>query len=445
MHKQLLLVSAFLAVGATAQAQWATQPIGFANPTAAPALIEAVSPTVVWTIGYDYVGGDDSNQVGLSTNGGLSWTTSTVTGVNTASEFVSSLSAISNTTAWVAVVGSRADGRIMKTTDGGLTWVRQTTAAQFGATNSYPTVVHFFNANDGVAIGDPPVDGGPFEVYVTSNGGTTWTAATTPPVSNAREDAADDAYAVAGNTIWCGTLQGRVLRSTDKGLTWTAASTSMAAIRNLAFRDAQNGLATYLDEDTGVRQLERTTDGGATWARVSYTGIIPGFGLDNVPGSNQYISTGLDLGDGIRGTAYSRDNGQTWVTLESTSNNLFVDFISPTAGWTGAINPTTGAGLGMRRFTSSVLGSKQATAAQLGYSVFPNPSADGHFEVRAQEARTGTMLRVSDALGREVVRRPWTGNGTAPVTLDLSQYRAGVYTLEISSAAGTAHQKLVVK
>lgn len=445
MHKQLLLVSAFLAFGATAQAQWTTQPINFANPTAAPALIEAVSPTVVWTIGYDFVG-EDSNLVGLSTNGGVAWATSTVTGVNNALEFVSSLAAISNTTAWVTVVGDRANGRVMKTTDGGQTWVRQTTATQFGAESSYPGIIHFFNANDGVVLGDPIADGGPFEVYTTSNGGTTWTAVASPPVSNTREDSYDDSYAVVGNTIWCGTYQGRVLRSTDKGLTWAApVATGLDAVRSIAFRDAQNGLATYLDGDSGERQLSRTTDGGLTWARVNYTGIMPGFGLDNVPGTNQYVSTGLDLGDGIKGTAYTRDNGQSWVTLENTNNNLFVDFVSPTAGWTGGISITTGAGQGMRRFTSSVLGNKQATAAQLGYSVYPNPSADGRFEVRAKEARTGVVLRVSDALGREVTRRSWIGSGASPFTLDLSQYQAGVYTLEISSEAGTAHQKLVVQ
>jgi photosystem II stability/assembly factor-like uncharacterized protein len=445
MYKPVLFVSAFLAMGATAQAQWATQPISFANPAASPALIEAVSPTVVWTIGYDFTD-EDSNLVAVSTNGGVSWSTSTVTGVDNTSEFVSSLAAISNTTAWVTVVGNRADGRVMKTTDGGQTWVRQTTAAQFGSTTSYPSVVHFFNANDGVVLGDPVTDGGPFELYTTSNGGATWTAVAAPPVSSPREDTYDDAFAVVGNTIWCGTYQGRILRSTDKGLTWAApVASGLTAVRSIAFRDAQNGLAIFLAEDTGERELSRTTDGGLTWTRVNYTGTMPGFGIDNVPGTNQYVSTGLDLGDGIRGTAYTRDNGQTWVTVESTNNNLFVDFASSTAGWTGGINLTTGAGQGMRRFTSSVLGTRQATAEQLGYSVYPNPSADGHFEVRAQEARTGVLLRVSDALGREVVRRPWTGNGTAPVTLDLSQYQAGVYTLEISSAAGTAHQKLVVK
>jgi photosystem II stability/assembly factor-like uncharacterized protein len=333
----------------------------------------------------------------------------------------------------------------MKTTDGGQTWARQTTPTQFGNVKSYPVIVHFFNANEGVVFGDPIVDGGPFEAYTTTNGGTTWTTVTIPPISNSREEA-DNVYAVIGNTIWCGTFQGRVLRSTDKGLSWTIAPTGLTdGIQSLAFVDAQNGLASYFNFDRGERLLERTSDGGLTWTRVNYTGIFPGFGLDNVPGTNQYISTGNDVGDGIRGTAYSRDNGQTWVTLESTNDNLFVDFVGPTAGWTGAVDATTGAGQGMRRFTSSVLGTKQVTSEQLGFSVYPNPSADGRFIIASPKVRTGVELRVADALGREVTRHTWQSSTATPFTLDLSRYQAGIYSLEISSEAGSNRQKLVIR
>ena len=443
MYKHILVLTGLLAVGATAKAQWATQPVGFVNPSTSPYLIKAVSSSVVWTVGYDLTGEDNDN-VGISTDGGVTWAVGTVTGVNSAEESVSSLTAINNTTAWATVGGERANGRVMKTTDGGQTWVRQTTPTQFGDVKSYPAVIHFFNASEGVVFGDPVVDGGPFEAYTTTNGGTTWTAVTIPPISNSREEA-DNAYAVIGNTIWCGTLQGRVLRSTDKGLTWTVAATGLNRIQSLAFVNAQNGLVSSLNFGTGERLLERTADGGLTWTRVNYTGIFPGFGLDNVPGTNQYISTGHALDDGIRGTAYSRDNGQTWVTLESTNDNLFVDFISPTAGWTGAINATTSVGQGMRRFTSSVLDTKQATPEQLGFSVYPNPSADGRFTIGSTKVRTGVELRVADALGREVARRTWQSSTATPFTLDLSQYQAGIYSLEIRSEAGTSHQKLVVR
>lgn len=445
MKKNVLLLSSLLLLGTVAKAQWVTQPIGFQNPDAAPNLIKAVSPTTVWTIGAD-LAGDDTNQVGRSTNGGVTWSTGIVTGVLSATELVSTLTAVDANTAWLGVVGDRANGRILKTVDGGQTWARQTTPQQYGNTNSYITAVHFFNASDGVSVGDPTVASGPLEIYITSNGGTTWTPVLNTPASLPRENAADNVYAVSGNTIWVGTFSGRVFRSTDKGVTWTVASTGLIdGIQSLAFRDAQNGLASFLDFDTGQRLLERTTDGGQTWTRVNFTGPFLGYGLDNVPGTNQYLSTGPDLGDGIHGSAYSRDNGQTWVALESTLDNLYVDAISPTAAWTGGINLATFSGEGMRRLTSTILNTRAATPEQLGFSVYPNPSADGRFVVRSKEGKTGVELRVADALGREVTRRPWAGSTAAPFTLDLSQYKAGVYTLEIVSEAGTSRQKLVVK
>ncbi|SHL84118.1 T9SS type A sorting domain-containing protein [Hymenobacter psychrotolerans] len=333
----------------------------------------------------------------------------------------------------------------MKTTNGGTSWVTQGTA--FSSTDSYPNLIHFFNANDGVAQGDPLTDGGPFEVYTTSDGGTTWTPATTPATLSG-EYGAEAQPAVSGNTIWFGTLEGRIFRSSDKGLTWSVSNAALPdGVFALAFRDAQNGLANSFNLDSGAKVLKRTTDGGATWTTVSYTGLFPGFGLDNVPGTQQYIATGLDVaGTGnSTGSSYSRDNGQTWVTLETAISHTRVDAVSPTAIWSGAIDDNTFGGLGMNRLTTTTLGSRAASPEQLGFSVYPNPSTDGRFVVGSKVARTGVELRVSDALGREVTRRAWQGSTATPFTLDLSQYKAGVYTLEIRSEAGTSHQKLVVR
>jgi photosystem II stability/assembly factor-like uncharacterized protein len=444
MRSSLPLLTGLLFAATTGHAQWITQPIGFTNSVAAPSLIKAVDATTVWTIGYDLIG-DDTNQVARSTDGGATWTTGIVTGVLPADEYVSCLTAIDASTAWVGVIGNRANGRILKTVDGGQTWVRQTTPQQFGNTNSLPTVVHFFNATEGVCVGSPPLVSGPLEIYKTTDGGTTWTTVANTPASLSRENTAGNVYATSGNTIWIGTLQGRVFRSTDKGATWSVAATGLVdGIQSLAFRDAQNGLASFLDID-GTRLLERTTDGGLTWTRVTFTGNFPAWGLDNVPGTNQYISTGYDLGDGIKGTSYSRDNGQTWVTLENTLNNLSVDAVSSTAAWTGGINLPTGTGAGMRRLTSTTLSARAAAPEQFGFQVYPNPSTDGRFTVTAQQARAGVELKIADALGRQITHRTWQSGPAAPLTLDLSAYKAGVYTLEIASEAGTSRQKLVVR
>ena len=443
MNRRILLLAGLLSLGATAKAQWATQPIAFPNAFSTPYFIKGVDANTVWTIGYDLDAGSGTNYA-RSTNGGVTWTAGTVTGVTATTGIVTSLTAADANTAWVTVLGANGS-RIMKTSNGGTTWTQQGTA--FSSPDSYPNMIHFFNANEGVAQGDPLTDGGSFEMYRTTDGGTTWTPVTTP-ASLSGEYGAEAQPAAAGNNIWFGTLDGRVYHSTDKGATWTVADAALPdGVFALAFRDAQNGLANSLDLDTGAKLLKRTTDGGATWSSVTYTGLFPGFGLDNVPGTQQYIATGFDLaGTGnATGSSYSRDNGQTWVTLETAISHTRVDAVSPTAIWSGAIDDNTFGGLGMNRLTTTTLGTKPVAAEQLGFSVYPNPSADGRFVVGSKVARTGVELRVSDALGREVTRRTWQCSTATPFTLDLSQYKAGVYSLEILSEAGTSHQKLVVR
>ena len=59
---------------------------------------------------------------------------------------------------------------IFKTTDRGTTWSAAT--GVFTNPSSFPNTIHFFDQNNGVAMGDP-VDGY-FEIYTTTNAGVNW-------------------------------------------------------------------------------------------------------------------------------------------------------------------------------------------------------------------------------------------------------------------------------
>jgi hypothetical protein len=441
MLKSLSLLTGLFLAATASYAQWATQPIGFPTAPAAPYFIKAVDATTIWTVGNDF---DNENRTDFarSLDGGLTWTAGTVTGITPTTGYITALTAIDANIAWVTAL-SLNGARILKTTNAGATWVQQGTA--FSSVDSYPNLIHFFNANEGIAQGDPLTQGGSFEVYRTVDGGTTWTPVTTP-ASLTDELGSETLPTTAGNAIWFGTLSGRVYRSTDKGLTWSVSDANLAdGIAALSFRDAQNGLASSLDND-GLPLLKRTTDAGATWSTVNFTGPYIGLGLDNVPGTQQYIATGFDLsGTGLTGSSYSRDNGQTWVALESTLSNLLVDAVSPTAIWTGAVDVNTGAGLGMRRLTSTVLSSRGASPEQAGFQVYPNPSNDGHFVITSQQVRNGVQVQVTDALGRTVAQRTWQGSAATPLTFDLGKYKTGVYTLQLTSEAGVSRQKVVVQ
>ncbi|RAK69676.1 hypothetical protein DLM85_02115 [Hymenobacter edaphi] len=431
-----------------ASAQWVTQPINFVAPSYVVAL-HAADANTLWVAAAE--NGGATRTLARSTDGGTSWTIRNPSVLN-ATEEINALTAISPTTAWIATRYGQAGGRILRTTDGGLTWQQQTSSQQFGGPNSYPNFVHFFSATEGVSMGNAPAltPGAAPEIYTTTDGGATWTTVAAVPVTTSGS-AVQNPPAVVGSHLWFSSFDGYVYHSPDRGRTWTASNSGAGTpLWNLTFRDAQHGLASYQDPFSGgATRLFRTTDGGSTWTAVTgFSGPLHGAAMQAVPGTGQYLSVGGSLGSGLRGSSYSRDNGQTWVPLETQLNHLTLCVYSPTAAWSGALDLSTGTPLGVHRLSTTVLGTA-ASAARHAQLAYPNPSADGIFHLgTGPEAATATELRVRDALGREVHHQQLPLAEAAQAagrSLNLSGYPAGLYTLELRSAAGVVQQKLVIQ
>jgi hypothetical protein len=112
--------------------------------------------------------------------------------------------------------------------------------------------VRFVDELTGIAVGR----GG--AIVVTSDGGQTWSDATSNTTAHLR------ALAVFGTTMmWAAGKGGTIVRSTDAGATWVACNTptGTGALYAIAFRDANEGWAAG---DGGA--LLHTTDGGANWS-----------------------------------------------------------------------------------------------------------------------------------------------------------------------------------
>lgn len=435
--------------GFTAQAQWVNQPITFANPVQGVVAVDAVDASTAWAIGDVLDGNYLAPQVARTTNGGQAWVVSNLPVNAAVREIVTGLSAPTPTTAWITTVRiDGAGGRVLRTSDGGQTWTTIGANSIFTSANSYPNFVHFYSATEGIVGGENLTANSGFEVYRTTDGGQSWTPVTTPPTED-DEYLATGLPTTKGNSIWLTTNDARVFRSSDRGQTWAVSQISTSAIdpTGLAFQDEQNGLVSFLNDDSPNHQLFRTTNGGQTWTPVSYSGPLHGIGLATVPGTNQYVSTGADLDNGDAGSSYSRDGGQTWVALENTTNHLFAEFVSPTVGWSGSFRISNNdiVGNGVNRFASSVLSARTVDVAlQASLQLTPNPAEGGHATLRTMRAFAGTaQVRVLDVTGRQV--RHYTWAGSTPLSLDLSRETAGLYLLEVESASGTARQKLVVR
>ena len=114
---------------------------------------------------------------------------------------------------------------IFKTTNRGNTWVMQITNFSTGFANC----IHFFDANNGVATGDP--NGGYFEIYTTTNGGDNWVRVPSSniPAPLPGEMGIVSSFAAYNNTFWFATFGAatgqRIIGSTDRGYTWTLLTT----------------------------------------------------------------------------------------------------------------------------------------------------------------------------------------------------------------------------
>ena len=310
--------------------------------------ISVADKNTVWALAYD--GLDPTNNIQdftVTTDGGKTWTAKQFgLASNLAAGMIFALNA---DTAWAPMYsnGDLGTGKqgIYITTDGGNTWTRQSSAS-YSSDTSFPNVVYFWNANEGVCMGDP--ESGYFEIYTTSDGGKTWSrVANSGNVLNAKTT---DEYGTVGyfsvsddETFFFNTNKGRVFKTTDKGKTWSVYDTPVTGSNKIAFSSADYGIIV----DAETEKAYYTDNGGADWLKLNYTGEFFVNHFVYVPGSrNMFASTGSDYEAGKLGLTFSRDGGKTWIDVPELTEQqcLELAFYDITTGWIGqfSVDATTG-------------------------------------------------------------------------------------------------------
>lgn len=307
--------------------------------------VDAVDSNICWGLSASRNGQSNAVQNFVRTvDGGITWNNGLINNATNCAP--SSIMALNADTAWVAMFDLAGGGKILRTNDGGASWTHQNTAT-FNPPSGFPNIVHFFDADYGICMGDP--NGGYFEIYTTSNGGANWTRVpqTNIPANNAGEFGVTDVYTANGTTnLWFGTNFGRIYKTNDAGATWTVASTPFTGfIGGMAFKDANNGLACEADVNTTATDLIYTNDGGTTWNTLNcITGNVgQKQSVIYVPGTDSsYVFTSPynRVNAPIRsfGSGISTNNGNDWYMvsqdLEVFSDN---DFASANGGWAGGL------------------------------------------------------------------------------------------------------------
>lgn len=442
MKKSLLTIfTAVLSLSAFAQpsSSWTMQNSNFPNTSTGIRYMDAVDPNVVWAIGYDGTAANSAtNYFTRTINGGTNWNPGLVW-PDTNSFMPSSIQGIDANTAWVAAYAkpTQSKGGVFKTTDGGVTWVNMNAVGMFTNAAAFCNLVAFTSPSLGIAQGDPV--GGEYEIWRTMDGGGNWTkvpGANIPNPLTSSEYGLTNVYTHLGNHIWFGTNNNRIFHSADDGATWsvapqfTSTAGSASGVTDIAFRDANNGLAlAYFG--AGNPTLWQTTNGGATWTNIPIAANYGYNDMCSVPGTNMYASVGAGTGNTL--LSYSTNDGVSWIDWGSVGiQYLTVDFVDGSNGWAGAFSdPISAAFDGMWKYTDVPLSSLAAPVAQYQMP----PVACFSTAITLTNTSTGSVTPTYVWSGTGVTFLP-SQTATSP-TLAISA--PGTYTVKLvaSNASGT--------
>lgn len=411
-------------------------------------IISAPIKNVIWVTANDTTSYfNPSVGVYRSIDGGNTWDAHTV--VSTPSSYrTCDIYAFNKDTTFVLLADfSNLGGGLYKTVDGGVTWSR--TPNIFNDPSSFPDGITFFDSQNGITFGDPI--NGKYEIYTTSDGGFTWLAvpaANCPAPLSSSEYGATDAIAAFGSTVYCGTNNGRILKSTDKGLTWntkTVNITNWAWSEDFALRN-ENELMVFGGIDFPNNGYAKSIDGGDTWTLLNGTFGTPIQGVRNgdiafIKGStNTYMVLGqLDT----PGTLVTTDGGDTWTKLENMATANDAEFLDLQTGY------VTSSWFTGVRLPSVIVWAGGAVANQVpivyeNLAISPNPTKDVvHFETHLVK-RVPVTVRLTDVMGNIIFEERYSNyTGKFLKTFYLSDLPAGMYLISAQMGTELITEKIV--
>ena len=345
--KRLLFTATFAIAAFISNAQWIQQtvPIGYEGYINDIRITDA---NTVWGNTWDAVlhSVPYTQDFVRTTDGGNVWTSGSV---GAPSQYViSNIWPIDADTCYVTMFDSTGAGGVeYKTTDGGATW-SQVGANMFQFATSFADVTYFWDAQNGMAMGDPVGAPLKYEIYLTHDYGNTWTQvppATLPVLTNTAEYGITNLFDAADGRVWFATTYGDVYRTIDGGTTWTKSASGFPAyipaggsrqdITNIAFTDSLHGIIMQVNGTSQTILMKNTSDGGLTWNTINPSGMVYGGDITGVPGTaGTFVTAGSNQTFGF-GTSFTLDGGLNWLEIDNGNSHTAIDFLDSLTGWTG--------------------------------------------------------------------------------------------------------------
>jgi hypothetical protein len=461
-HLGIFIIVFTIAHGAIAQTLspfWNTvQNTSFTITSAAIDFMDAVDQNVLWATGNDNSAlSKNYNWFTTTSNGGVSYTSGSIF-PDTNTFILCNMEGIDANNAWVAACykSTLDKGVLYHTNNGGVTWTNGGTANMFSVTaTSFVDFVSFLTPSVGIAVGDPV--GGDFEIYRTTDGGTTWAAVAGSliPNSQASEYGIGNVYTKYGsNDIWFGTSKNRIYHSSNGGQNWSvsAAMTSTIgaanSIRDIAFRDPNNGLACAFFGSGNTPTLWKTINGGVTWTQIPI--LDPNYGIwdmCSIPGTTWYASCGLNGSFTNIQISYSTDDGVTWNNWGGSGITYYkIDFVNNSVGWSGGVSSPTVTGQGgMYKYSGLPLAIQNTSNSALStFECYPNPSS-GLITIRLNQVKENSTIYVTDVLGKLVHNEIFNGSSIGEHVLNLKHLSKGIYYITLIAGREKFIHRLVIE
>ena len=358
---------------------------------------------------------------------------------------LSSLCAVDENTCYYVFTDNWSGGSIWKTSDRGASWLNKTTT-QFSDPGAYADFYGAFDANEGVAVGDPTL--GYFEIQRTTDGGDTWTRVDESfiPPAIPGEMGATNAFSVVGDIIWFpslipddnGTYSSRCFKSVDRGLHWTASPILAENLGWVAmdFSTSEKGilLDPYPSSTGGKKPIYRTSDGGNNWITDTLSINLDAWsGLSSVGGFDGGFVVGTNGATGYSTKImFTPDFFSTIIVIDSNLQAIpfGLKFKDATTGWLEG----TGANINaIFRYNGLLTAIKSMAKSAEKLAIIPNPtSTEALVKLPGMNEQDNLSLMIYDAAGKLCENRP-VDSTTGWTRLNASSFNNGVYFIKVIS------------
>lgn len=422
---------------------WTMQHVGFHTAGSNPFQISIVNNNVAWCTGAIGVVSAFDNEFSRTLDGGSNWQRGTIPMDSTYG--ILSVTALDALTAFVVTTSIPAYGStIYKTLNGGQTWTPVDSGIIFAAPTSAAVNIHLWTSGEGVVTGDPVA--GKFEIYTTADSGNTWTAVmpASLPAALPGEFTIPKAFDYQGSYVRFGTSKGRVFTSPDHGHTWTVHAIGLNGLTLVSFlSDNMNGIAEVYN---GSSQYRRTSDGGITWSTFSFSGNLYLL-FRSIPGTGIFVSfEGEPVSNAAYGSSYSTDLGNTWIPIDTagagTTNGYgWMEFLDLQTGWAGGTVQDSLTD-GIYKWNPATLGMNDLSAIKTGIYIYPNPAEDF---INVSSLVPGAKLDILDINGKVMFNKSCNAVNGATQTINLQEFRPGIYFIKATSPNGIKTGKFIVR